>query len=199
MTIRPGHTRTPWRQRAASHGAFHAWTSTELRRKIQAVSVPQKINSRMRPVLAIALMLWCLGTGCVLVRSAQATNLSADDSALADSMKAGEMGASQHAACHAKLPQKAGKASRSRPQLTRVVEQRNIPRPGRSDAMSCCPLVNGLFVTSSRGQLQDDAVVVAINDSASLTLTNSSRAPLDVPLRLPNQHHLYLRGCAFLI
>src|SRR5688572_14359058 len=141
-------------------------------------------------------MLWCAGAGCVLVRSAQATDFGAGDSALADSMNPGEMGASQHAACHAK--QKAGKASRSRPQLTKAVEQ-NTPRPGRSDAMSCCPLVNGLFVTSSRGHAQDDARIIAINDSTLLALTSSSPAPLVVPLRLPNQHHLYLRGCAFLI
>ena len=149
--------------------------------------------------LAVALMLWCAGAGCVLVRSAQATDTLAGDSALADSMNAGEMGASPHAACHAKQAQKASKASRSRPQLTKAIEQRNTPRPGRSDAMSCCPLVNGLFVTSSRGHSQDGAGIIAINDSTLLPLTNSSPAPLVVPPRLPNQHHLYLRGCAFLI
>lgn len=149
--------------------------------------------------LAIALMLWCAGTGCVLVRSAQATDIGAGDSALADSMNAGEMGTPQHAACHAKQAQKTAKASRSRPQLTKAFQQRNTPSPGRSDAMSCCPLVNGLFVTSSRGHSHDDASIVAINDSTLLARTNLSPAPLVVPLRLPNQHHLYLRGCAFLI
>jgi hypothetical protein len=149
--------------------------------------------------LAIALMLWCAGAGCALVRSAQTTDIGAGDSALADSMNAGEMGASQHAACHAKQPQKAAQASRSRPQLAKAFEQRNTPRPGRPDAMSCCPLVNGLFVASSRSHTQDDAGITAVNDSALLALTNSSTAPLVVPLRLPNQHHLYLRGCAFLI
>lgn len=157
------------------------------------------MSTHFSKTLAIALMLWCAGAGCVLVRSAQATDVGAGDSALADSMNPGEMGASQHAACHAKQAQKAGKASRSRPQLTKAFEQRNIPRPGRSDAMSCCPLVNGLFVTSSRSQTQDDASVIAINDSISFALRNSSPAPLNVPLRLPDQHHLYLRGCAFLI
>lgn len=162
------------------------------------MSTSRKFTSRLRPVIAVALMLWCAGTGCVLVRSAQATDSGAGDSALADSMNAGEMGASQHAACHAKQAQKTGKASRSRPQLTKAFE-RNTPSPGRSDAMSCCPLVNGLFVTSSRGHTQDESSIIAINDSALLALTNSSPAPLDVPQRLPNQHHLYLRVCAFLI
>lgn len=169
-----------------------------MKARIQAVSTCRKFTSRIRPVIAVALMLWCAGAGCVLVRSAQATDI-AGDSALADSMNHGEMGASQHAACHAKQPQKAGKASRSRPQLTKAFEQRNTPRPGRSDAMSCCPLVNGLFVTSSRSQSQDAASVPSINDATPLALPNSSPAPLAVPLRLPNQHHLYLRGCAFLI
>jgi hypothetical protein len=156
-------------------------------------------RAKLFKTLAIALMLWCAGTGCVLVRSAQATDIGAGNSALADSMNAGEMGASQHAACHAKQAQKAPQASRSRPQPTKAFEQRNTPGPGRSDAMSCCPLVNGLFVTSSRSHTQDETSITAINDSALLALTNSSSAPLVVPLRLPNQHHLYLRGCAFLI
>jgi|SRR5688572_7858655 len=158
----------------------------------------RRFNSRLRPVIAVTLMLWCAGAGCVLVRSSQATHIDAGDSA-ADSMNPGEMGAGKHAACHAKQAQKTGKASRSRTQLTKAVEQRNSPRSGRSDAMSCCPLVNGLFVTSSRAHTHDDASVIAINDSISFALTNSSPAPLDVPLRLPNQHHLYLRGCVFLI
>jgi hypothetical protein len=162
------------------------------------VIIRPTFSSRIRPVIAVALILWCAGTGCVLVRSAQATDIGAGDSAFADSMNPGEMGASKHAACHAKQAQKAGKASRSRPQLTKAVEQ-NTPIPGRSDAMSCCPLVNGLFVTSSRAHAQDDARIIAINDSTLLAFTNSSLAPLVVPLRLPNQHHLYLRGCAFLI
>jgi hypothetical protein len=149
--------------------------------------------------LAITLMLWCAGAGCVLVRSAQATDLSAGDPASADSMNPGEMGSPQHAACHAKQTQNTGKVSRSRSQLTKAVEQRNVPTPGRPDAISCCPLVNGLFVTSSRSHTQDEASAVAIKNPISVALTNSSPAPLDVPLRLPNQHHLYLRGCAFLI
>lgn len=190
LTVGLGHRR--------ASNTLIAWTINATQTRIQAVSTRGKFNSRIWPVMAVALMLWCAGTGCVLVRSAQATNLSAGDSALTDSVNAGEMGASQHAACHAKQAQKTRKASRSRPQLTRAVE-RNTPRPGQSDAMSCCPLANGLFVTSSRGQMQHDAGIIAINDSTSLALTNSSSAPLDVPLRLPNQHHLYLRGCAFLI
>ena len=148
--------------------------------------------------LAITLMLWCAGAGCVLVRSAQGADVSAGDSALTHSTNTGEMGAAKHAACHAKQAQKAGK-SRSRAQVTKAVEQRNFPRPGRSDAMSCCPLVNGLFATSSRIQTQDDASVIATNNSTSFALANSSPASLDVPLRLPDKHHLYLRGCAFLI
>ena len=159
------------------------------------------MNSSAKPfrALAIALVFWCAGTGCVLVRSAQAADIGAPDSALSNSMNAGEMGASQHSACHAKQAKKAGKASRSRSQITKAFEQRNSPRPGRSDAMSCCPLVNGLFVTSSRGHTQDDANVITARNTTSLALTNSSPGPLVVPLRLPNQHHLYLRGCAFLI
>jgi hypothetical protein len=156
-------------------------------------------GAKLFKILAIALILWCAGAGCVLVRSAQATDIGAGDSAQADSTNAGEMGASKHAVCHAKQAQKAGKASRSRPQLAKAFEQRNTPRPGRSDAMSCCPFVNGLFVTSSRGQTHDDASIIEINDSTLPALANSSPAPLLVPLRLPNQNHLYLRGCVFLI
>lgn len=149
--------------------------------------------------LAIALMLWCAGAGCVLVRSAQGADIGFGDSALTDSMNPGEMGAAKHAACHANQGRRAQKEASSRARLTKAFEQRNFPRPGRPDAMSCCPLVNGLFVTNSRAQTHDDASIIAINDSSSFALTNSSPAPLDVPLRLPNQHHVYLRVCAFLI
>ena len=149
--------------------------------------------------LAIALMLWCAGAGCVLVSSAQAAGVSAGDSALADSMNAGGMGGSEHAACHAKQGRRAQKEASSRSQLTKAVEPRNFPRPGRSDAMSCCPLVNGSFVTSSRSQSHDEASVISAHNRTSLALTNAFSAPLIIPLRLPNQHHLYLRGCAFLI
>ncbi len=148
--------------------------------------------------MAVALMLWCAGAGCILVRSTQATDAGAGDSAAADSMNPGEMGASQPA-CHAKQGRRAQKEASSRPQLTKAFEQRNTPRPGRPDAMSCCPLVNGLFVTSSRSHTHDDASVIATNDSTSFAIANSFPAPPDVPLRLPDKHHLYLRGCAFLI
>ena len=167
--------------------------------EFRTVSIRGSFNSRIRPVIAVALMLWCAGAGCVLVRSARGAEVSAGDSALADSMNPGGMGAAKHAACHAKQAHKAGKASRSRTQLTKAVEQRNFPSPGQSAAMSCCPLVNGLFVTSSRAHTQDDAGIIAISDAISFARTNSSPAPLAVPRRLPNQHHLYLRGCTFLI
>ena len=157
------------------------------------------IGNRFAKTVATALILWCAGAGCILACSAQAAEVTAGDSALADSMNAGETVGSQHSACHAKQPKKARQASRSEPHLTKAVELRNSPKPGRSDTMSCCPLVKGLFVTNSRGQTHDDAAIIAINDSTALALMNSSLAPLDVPLRLPNQDHLYLRGCAFLI
>ena len=156
-------------------------------------------SARLFKALAITLMLWCAGAGCILVRSAQGADAGAGDSAAADSMSHGEMSASQHAACHAKQGRRAQKEASSRPQLTKAFEQRNTPRPGRPDAMSCCPLVNGLFVTSSRSQTHDDVRVIATNDSTSFALANLSLAPPDVPLRLPDKHHLYLRGCAFLI
>jgi len=71
-------------------------------------------------------MLWCAGTGCVLVRSAQATEVGAGDSALADAMNAGEMGASQHAACHAKQGQS---------RLKHRVRVRNSRKPSSNDIL----------------------------------------------------------------
>ena len=156
-------------------------------------------DAKLSKALAFTLMLWCAGAGCILVRSTQGADAAAGDSAAADSMNHGEMGASQHAACHAKQGRRAQKDASSRPQLTKAFEQRNTPRPGRPDAMSCCPLVNGLFVTSSRSHTHDDASVIAPNNSTSFALANSPPAPPDVPLRLPDKHHLYLRGCVFLI
>ena len=188
-----------WGSAAAHDPMGPRGQSTRLKARIQAVSTRRRFTLRSRPVIAVALMLWCAGAGCVLVRSAQGAHVRAGDSALADSMNPGEMGAGNHAACHAKQAQNAGKASRSRTRLDEAVVQRNFPEPSQSDAMSCCPLVNGLFVTSSRSHTQDEASVIAVNDSTPFSLTNSSRAPLGIPLRLPNQNHLYLHVCAFLI
>jgi hypothetical protein len=65
--------------------------------------------------------------------------------------------------------------------------------------MSCCPLTSGSIIAASRSQSSDDHLALDENSSSSFGVTNSTSAPLTIPLRLPNQAQSYLLGCAFLI
>ena len=152
-------------------------------------------GGRATKTLAIALMLWCAGAGCVLVSYAQAAKVSDDDNASAER----EMGSSEHSACHAKQGRKPQQVSSAPSQLTQSVQQRNLPKPGGSGAMSCCPLVSGSIATASRVQVDDAHESAPAADPNNLDDFSKSSAPRTFPLRLPNQHHLYLRGCVFLL
>ena len=140
------------------------------------------MNWREKPikVLAVALILWCAGAGCMMVSYARAEDPEAAP------------------ACHAHR-QKNRKAASSRATADRV-GQVNLPAPTRSGALSCCPLVSGSIATASRVQVNDAHESAPAADPANnLDDFSYPSAPLAVPLRLPNQHHLYLRGCVFLI
>lgn len=145
--------------------------------------------------LALALALWCAGAGCLLVGYAQAATVPDAKNATAES----EMRASEHSACHAKQGRKSPQVSSSRSELAKAALQRNLPKPGRSGAMSCCPLVSGSIATASRVQVNDALESASVAHTNFLEDSSHSSAPLVFPLRLPNQHHLYLRGCVFLI
>ena len=146
-------------------------------------------------VLAIALMLWCAGTGCMMVSYARAAG---PEAAAAESNSPAAEDMAGMPACHAqhKKNRKVTTAITS-PSLS--VGQFNLPGPARSGAMNCCPLTSGSIAATSRSQSNSAAPVLANTGSQLTDLITSRTRPVAVPLRLPNRAHSYLLGCAFLI
>ena len=160
---------------------------------------------RMRSVLAVALMLWSAGAGCVIVSYAHAAEMNGGD--LAKSAKPNFSGASAsvmaHACCKARHSSKRNTGARhptSHSERFTGFQQVSLPEaPSPSGAMSCCPLTSGSFVVASRSQSKVDASALTQKDSLSLAIRDAPTAPQAGPLRLPNQEQTYLRCCVFLI
>ena len=153
----------------------------------------------VRCLVAIALMFWCAGAGCLMVSYARAAATEMD-AAPPVAEHAMHMSASMdaHECCKAK--HKAEKRSHS---LTRSTDSEftefTIPASTPSGSMSCCPLTSGSIVVASRSQSNDGAPALAQTDSSLLKLSSSNSKPVAVPLRLPNRAEAYLLDCAFLI
>lgn len=146
----------------------------------------------LRVIVALALILWCAGTGCMLVSYARTANDPA-----ADSTSAADESLSGMPACHAQR-QKTHKATSSK--TARDTAGRfNVPAPTRSGSMSCCPLTTGSLVATSRPQANDAAPAFSNTNSELPNLVRSTSRPVAIPLRLPNRAHSYLLDCAFLI
>jgi len=152
-------------------------------------------------MLALALILWCAGTGCMMVSYARAaaSDSSATGGALEHAM-AGSMSMDAHACCKAKRSSKktaARRESRTANGELNLLTTPSLPAP--AGVMNCCPLTTGSIVLSSSSQSHDDATVVQQAKSASFLLVKPDIAPQLLPLRLPNRAHSYLLDCAFLI
>ncbi len=149
--------------------------------------------------LAIALMLWFAGAGCLVVSYAQLSPVASAGAETSESAEA-SAGMASHKSCHA-AQQRDNQQAANTKSGPAVVDQISFPGPSRSDAMNCCPLTGRSIVAASRVRVTDDHKSAPAADAANdrESSSASSPAPLVVPLRLPNQHHLYLRGCAFLI
>jgi hypothetical protein len=161
----------------------------------ETVKRPSRNIFRFRSIVALALMLWCAGTGCILVTSARATT-----GLETHSTSEVEASGGSHSSCHGSMaPQKVRKAhSNSGPA---GVKSLSLPAmPTSSGAMSCCPLTSGSIATASRVQTNDDHLTAVSHDDLSyLPFGTQGSAPLASPLRLPNQNQTYLRCCVFLI
>ena len=157
-----------------------------------------KFGGKFLKAIAIALMFWCAGTGCLMVSYARGMS-DGDSNAPAEEQSMDGMHASMdaHACCKAKHKNaKRAKTVKSSRDLHHT--QFGLPSPvGR--AMSCCPLTTGSIVIASRSQSSDSASASDANDSSSFKLTSLETRPLAVPLRLPNRAQAYLLDCAFLI
>ena len=153
------------------------------------------LTSKLTKALAIALMFWCAGAGCMMVSYARAGDKV---TAVADSGSSASEEMAAVPACHAHK-QKTRKAKTSKATTADTVGQFNLPTPSRSGAMSCCPLTTGSIAPASRSQSNSSAPAVTHPDFQLPNLINTQTAPVAVPLRLPNRAHSYLLDCSFLI
>ena len=153
-------------------------------------------GGKLLKALAIALMLWCAGAGCMMVSYAKGAMSEMDPASDGHAMAhmSGSMDA--HACCKAK--HRGAKRSNSELTASEFTEF-TIPAPVESNAMNCCPLTSGSIVVASRSTSNDEAPALSQNDSSAFNPLTHERKPLAIPLRLPNRAESYLLDCAFLI
>jgi hypothetical protein len=171
-------------------------TSLEARGYTARVSWPGKFSK----ALAVALILWCAGTGCMVVSYARGAMSETDLTASSVEPPMPHMSASMdaHACCKAKhRALKSHDPAKLSTQVEFTQLATSLPTP--TGAMSCCPLTSGSIVVASRSQTNDNATELTQPGSCSLKLISSNQTPVAVPLRLPNRALSYLLDCTFLI
>ena len=158
------------------------------------------LAAKMSKALAIALMFWCAGAGCMMVSYAQGAMREMDSSDGMDMSSMTHMSGSMdaHACCKAKRKNARRSQAVSQSKFSEFKEF-TVPAPAQSAAMSCCPLTSGSIIFASRSNGNDDASVLSNTDSSTCKLSSSNQKPVTPPLRLPNRAHSYLLDCAFLI
>ena len=153
------------------------------------------LGGKLLKALAIALMFWCAGAGCMMVSYAKGA-MPAMDSTDAQAMPHMSGAMNAHACCKAKRKSAKRSASAEPPgEFT----QFTFPEPVESNAMNCCPLTSGSIVVASRSTSNDEAPALSQKDSSAFRPLTSYQKPLAIPLRLPNRAESYLLDCAFLI
>ena len=156
------------------------------------------LAAKMVKALAIALMFWCAGAGCMMVSYAKGAMPEIDSPAGTDAraVRHGSGAMDAHACCKAKRRgAKRSAAAQSNPGVFTL----EIPLLPQGNAMSCCPLTTGSIVVASRSQSNDKASALPPTDSSAFKLLASHQKPVAVPLRLPNRADSYLLDCTFLI
>jgi len=153
-----------------------------------------------RSLLAIALIFWCAGTGCMMVSYTRGAMADVDTQQSAEQSMAG-MSASMdaHACCKARHSSSKRSADSFTKSATPELTPEALPPSSSTDVMSCCPLTSGSIVIAARSQSAGDNSVLNHTGSSSLQLTKTNSPPLAVPLRPPNRARAYLLDCAFLI
>jgi hypothetical protein len=158
------------------------------------------LGGKVAKAIAIALIFWCAGAGCMMVAYAKGAMAEMDSPTALDGHAMAHMSGSMdaHACCKAK--RRGAKRSNSVTQsCPGEITQFAIPSPVQSNAMSCCPLTTGLIVVASRSTSNDEATALSSTNSSAFKPLTSKQKPLVVPLRLPNRAESYLLDCAFLI
>ena len=152
----------------------------------------------LRSAIALVLMLWCAGAGCMLVSYARAATNDSTSTAGQMDHAMGSMSMDAHACCKARHRSQSLRSSAANAQ--NELNLVTLPStPTQSGVMSCCPLMSGSIVVASRSQSNDRATILQQADSSSMLLIKSSPSPLAIPLRLPNRAGSYLLDCTFLI
>jgi hypothetical protein len=157
------------------------------------------LGGKLLKALAMALMFWCAGAGCMMVSYAKGEMSDMDSQSPSETHAMSHMPGSMdaHACCKAK--RKGPKRSASGESAPSEFTQFTIPEPVQGNAMNCCPLTSGSIVVASRSTSNDDARALAQTDSSAFKFLISYQKPVAVPLRLPNRAESYLLDCAFLI
>jgi hypothetical protein len=152
-------------------------------------------------LMALGLMFWCAGAGCMLVSYARATN-DRHESVMAHTLD-GAMSMDAHACC--KASHRSTKTHRGRLESQQFPESAQLnllempSTPTHPGVMNCCPLTSGSIVAPSRSQANDRATLLQQSHVSLLLLAGLDPLPLKIPLRLPNRSHSYLLDCVFLI
>jgi hypothetical protein len=158
---------------------------------------------RARSIIALALIAWCAGAGCMIVSYARiaASNSTAASDSMDHAMSGGLISMAAHACCKARHQSAKASHSQASPAASQseALSLFTIPAPDQSGVMSCCPLTSGTIVVASRSQSNDPATVLQHAHSSSLLLFKSDPAPLQAPQHLTDRAGSYLLDCAFLI
>lgn len=141
-------------------------------------------------LLALVLVFWCAGTGCMLVSYATGVRTTVADSTLEQSDEA-----TAPPSCHAHR-QKNRKTTSNTAAADRI-GQLTLPMPSRSAALSCCPLTSGSIAAAYRPQY--NAPASTNSESQLLNSAQVTTGTVAVPRRLSNRAHSYLFDCAFRI
>ena len=146
---------------------------------------------KFRKSVALLLVFWCAGTGCMLVGYANAVGTP-----IAESASEASVVMTPAPSCHAQ-PQRNRKTV-SKTAGSHRVAQLGLPKPSRSAALSCCPLTSGSIAPAYRAP-SPNAPALINSESQILNLAPLTTARVAVPRRLPNQAHSYLLDCTFRI
>jgi hypothetical protein len=159
--------------------------------------IPFPAISKLRSALALGLVLWCAGMGCLAHGMAMRTGASTSQTT---STKAkSDMALNGHACCkarrHSLRNESVAKSnSDSAPKTIALPEDSSS-----DDAASCCPLTSGSFVAVSRIQTSHNNI--SASSGTGLLELFAERVSLNraTPQRLPGREQTYLTCCAFLI
>ena len=166
----------------------------------------RKLIQKARWALAVALMLWCAGAGCMLVSYAHGASMANPEAAAAPANAPTWAGLSASAGAHScckahHSSQHAPAIAHSHAPVAAELNEVGLPESSSpSDAASCCPLTSGTFLVTARQSVRDDRASEALKpDAPVLALGYAYATPRALPLRLPDQEQAYLRCCSFLI